>query len=52
VLREGDLEYLHVHAEEDELAFETDFPSPGRYRLFLQFEADGAVHTAEFTVQA
>ena len=52
VLREGDLEYLHVHAEEDELAFETDFPSSARYRLFLQFKADGTVHTAEFTVSA
>jgi hypothetical protein len=49
VLREGDLEYLHVHAEQDELAFETDFPSSARYRLFLQFRAGGAVHTAEFT---
>ena len=51
ILREGDLEYLHAHAEEDELAFETEFPSPGRYRLFLQFKASGSVRTAEFTVR-
>jgi hypothetical protein len=25
------------------------FPTEGRYRLFLQFKAGGAVHTAEFT---
>ena len=25
------------------------FPSPGRYRLFLQFKHEGAVHTAAFT---
>jgi hypothetical protein len=50
VLREGDLAYLHVHADEDALAFETTFPSPGRYRAFLEFAADGRVHTAPFTI--
>jgi hypothetical protein len=49
VLRESDLEYLHAHAERDKLAFETEFPGPGAYRLFLQFRA-GGVHTAEFRV--
>jgi hypothetical protein len=48
-LREGDLAYLHVHADEDELKFSGEFPTPGRYRLFLQFEHEGQVHTAEFT---
>jgi hypothetical protein len=51
VLRAGDLAYLHTHAEEDELAFETEFPSAGTYRLFLQFRSGGAVRTAEFTVR-
>jgi hypothetical protein len=27
----------------------TEFPSEGRYRLFLQFRHDDAVHTAAFT---
>lgn len=49
-LRDGDLAYLHVHAEEDRLAFETDFPTAGQYRLFLQFEHGGQVRTAPFTV--
>ncbi len=49
-LRDGDLAYLHVHAEEDRLAFEADFPTPGAYRLFLQFRHDGHVRTAAFTV--
>ena len=31
VLREGDLAYVHAHAEEDELAFDVPFPSSGRY---------------------
>jgi len=50
-LRERDLRYLHVHAEEDELAFEAEFPSGGWYRLYLQFRAGGAVRTAEFAVR-
>jgi Domain of unknown function (DUF4396) len=57
-LREGDLAYLHVHptghAEGGEhgtgsVAFATEFPSPARYRLFLQFKHEGRVHTAAFT---
>lgn len=64
-LREGDLAYLHVHPEQgehshgghaaaahpNEIAFATAFPSPGRYRLYLQFRHEGAVRTAEFTVK-
>jgi hypothetical protein len=52
VIREGDLAYIHAHAEEDELAFEVPFPSAGRYRLFLQFKVDGRVETAYFEVEA
>jgi hypothetical protein len=50
-LRESDLAYLHVHPEEhdDSVSFMTEFPSEGRYRLYLQFKHDGRVHTAEFT---
>jgi len=56
-LREGDLAFLHVHPVEGEHAseggagtrFMTEFPTAGRYRLFLQFKAQGQVHTAEFT---
>jgi hypothetical protein len=52
-LREGDLAFLHVHPVEhgggEGIAFEATFPTPGRYRLFLQFKHDGAVHTAAFT---
>ena len=50
-LREGDLAYLHVHPEEhgEAVGFMTEFPSEGRYRLYLQFKHDGRVHTAEFT---
>ncbi len=51
-LRDGDLAYLHVHADEDRLAFEADFPTAGPYRLFLQFEHGGQVRTASFTANA
>jgi hypothetical protein len=51
VLREGDLAYVHAHADEDELAFEVPFPSSGRYRLYLQFKVGGVVETARFEVE-
>src|SRR5262249_55500839 len=40
-LREGDLAFLHVHPDEDSLRFMAEFPSAGRYRLFLQFKTEG-----------
>jgi hypothetical protein len=50
VLREGDLAYIHAHAEEDELAFDVPFPSEGRYRLYLQFKVGGHVVTEKLEV--
>lgn len=60
VLRHGDLAYLHVHPEGapgdgrtpagPAVTFSTEFPSPGTYRLYLDFRHGGAVRTAEFTV--
>lgn len=53
-LREGDLAFLHVHpdAQEDPsiIPFTAHFPTPGRYRLYLQFRHEGEVRTAEYTV--
>lgn len=61
-LRDGDLAYLHVHAEGDkpstgetsgpEIAFAAEAPTAGRYLLYLDFQVDGRVHTAEFVVDA
>jgi hypothetical protein len=51
-LREGDLAFLHVHPTDeggDSIAFATEFPTPGAYRLFLQFKHAGEIHTAAFT---
>jgi hypothetical protein len=54
-LRDGDVGYLHVHPDEDTgpgpaIAFHSEFPTAGRYRLFLDFRHGDAVHTATFTL--
>jgi hypothetical protein len=59
-LRGGDLAYLHVHPEGapgdgstpagPRIEFVAEVPSAGQYRLFLDFQHDGVVRTAEFTV--
>ncbi|MBS2940339.1 hypothetical protein KDN32_21595 [Nocardioides sp. J2M5] len=52
-IRAGDLGYLHVHPEEGApgpIDFATAFPTPGTYRLFLDFRHGGTVRTAAFTV--
>ncbi len=61
VLRAGDLGYLHVHplgepgdaavAPGPHVEFATTAPSPGTYRLFLDFRHEGVVRTAAFTVE-
>ncbi|MFG2041254.1 hypothetical protein [Dactylosporangium sp. NPDC048998] len=56
-LRQGDLAYLHVHPEPDAQAgplvrFTAEVPSAGTYRLYLDFQHGGTVHTAEFTAVA
>jgi hypothetical protein len=56
-LRADDLAYLHVHAEDGVasgpgLAFSVEAPSRGAYRLFLDFQHEGTVRTADFTVTA
>jgi len=53
-LRDGDLAFLHVHPAGDatsagRIAFDVEYPSQGRYRLFLQFKHAGRVQTVEFT---
>ncbi|MFH8838581.1 hypothetical protein [Streptomyces sp. NPDC017868] len=55
-LREGDLAYLHVHPNEGgpgpDVSFTATAPSAGTYRLFLDFQHQGKVRTASFTVTA
>ncbi|MFG1883520.1 hypothetical protein [Micromonospora sp. NPDC049102] len=59
-LRRGDLAYLHVHPDGTPgdgrtppgpaVTFLAEVPSSGTYRLYLDFQHAGRVHTAEFTV--
>ena len=61
-LRSGDLAYLHVHPAGSpgdgstepgpDVTFFATAPSAGTYRLFLDFQHDNTVRTAEFTVTA
>jgi hypothetical protein len=56
--RQGNLAFAHLHpgqaATSDHggpaLTFRTMFTQPGNYRLFLQFQTDGTLHTAAFTL--
>lgn len=59
-LRGGDLAYLHVHPDGElgdgktkpgpAVTFFAEVPSAGTYRLFLDFQHEDTVRTAEFTV--
>lgn len=54
-LRKSDIAYSHVHPTSEDRArgsigFIADFPTPGAYRLFLQFRTASGVHTAPFTI--
>jgi hypothetical protein len=56
--RQGNLAFAHLHPEQaatsghggPALTFHTMFTQPGNYRLFLQFQTDGTLHTAAFTL--
>ncbi|GIE78556.1 hypothetical protein Aph02nite_45060 [Actinoplanes philippinensis] len=54
VLREGDLGYVHVHPDPEladgAIRFNVSAPGAGRYRAFLEFQIEGQVHRAEFTL--
>jgi hypothetical protein len=53
-IRAADHAYLHVHPTQDasprQIAFAVATPSPGAYRLFLDFQHEGTVRHAAFTV--
>ena len=61
-LRAGDLGYLHVHPDGEpgdgrtapgpEITFSVDVPTAGDYRLYLNFQHEDVVRTAEFTASA
>jgi hypothetical protein len=53
-LREGDLGYVHVHPEDQLFRGAAKFwlaaPSPGRYRMFFDFQVGGKARTATYTI--
>lgn len=61
-LRDGDLAYLHVHPEGEpgdgvtapgpDVGFVVETPTASVYRLYFDFQVDGKVRTATFTVDA
>ena len=48
IMSEKDLEYVHVHPEQDELSFSTTFPKAGKYVMFLEYKRDGDVQLSRF----
>lgn len=58
ILKEGTLEYLHVHPEEKKLTsiyndipFFVTFPEAGKYKLFLEFKHWGKVYHVPYVVE-
>lgn len=57
ILREGTLDFIHAHPLEDVakpqngmVDFMIDFPQPGRYKVFTQFQRGGKVITTDFVL--
>ncbi|MGZ5283497.1 MAG: heavy metal-binding domain-containing protein, partial [Bacteroidia bacterium] len=56
VISEDTKEYLHVHPMDSdkkgpEISFHSGFPKGGIYRVFLQFQHNGKIQTADFTIK-
>ena len=55
VISEDTERYLHVHPNDQAdkgpaIGFNTSFEAPGLYRVFLQFNHAGQIHTGNFTI--
>ena len=55
IISEDTERYLHVHPNEQvdkgpAIGFQTSFEAPGLYRVFLQFNHAGQIHTGNFTI--
>ena len=55
VISEDTEHYLHVHPNDQTdkgpvIGFNTNFEKPGLYRVFLQFNHGGQIHTGDFTI--
>lgn len=59
ILREGDLEFLHTHALDENVTnqtgtvdFAVTFPTVAKYKVFSQFQHQGKILTTDFTLTA
>lgn len=59
VLREGDLEFLHTHALDENVTnqtgkvdFAVTFPTAAKYKVFSQFQHQGKILTTDFILTA
>ena len=57
ILKEGTLDYIHTHALESAsssqngtINFHVEFPSAGKYKVFMQFQHQGKILTSRFVV--
>lgn len=59
-IHQGDLAFAHLHPEGTvngdhggpTLTVHADLPAPGTYRMFIQFQTGGVLHTAPITIAA
>ena len=59
-IRAGTLAFAHLHPEGEtatgaggpDLHLHAELPQPGSYRIFIQFQTNGRLHTAQLTVRA
>ena len=57
ILKEGTLDYIHTHAlantsssQNGTIKFHVEFPSAGKYKVFMQFQHQGKILTSSFVV--
>ena len=59
-IHQGDLAFAHLHPQGSvngdsggpTLTVQADLPEPGKYRMFIQFQTGGTLHTAPITITA
>lgn len=53
LIGQDDKDFVHIHPESTEISpihAHADISKPGLYRMWVQFQTDGKVHTADFTL--
>jgi len=53
LISQDDKDFIHIHPESSEISpihAHADISKPGQYRMWVQFQTNGKVHTADFTL--